>query len=84
MKPIIAISKAELQRHPHADKMLSTHAGKVTETDTLNIYIVHDSIAFLELFCYLRDSEILFTYGNDEEINTIVSTISSRPKWSDH
>ena len=73
MRPIIAISKAELQRHPHAETMLSSHAEKVTETNVLNIYIVHDSVAFLELFCYLRDAEVLFSYGSEEEVNAVVS-----------
>jgi hypothetical protein len=74
MKPIIAITRSELARHPHADAKLSAHAEKIAETNTLNVYIVHDSVTFVELFCFLRDEQLLFTYGSEQEVDFIVSS----------
>jgi hypothetical protein len=74
MKPIIALSRSELQKHPHADAKLSALAEKIAETNTLNIYIIHDSEAFVDLFCFLRDEQVLFTYGSEEEVDFLVSS----------
>ena len=74
MKPLIAIAKSELVRHPHADAKLSAHAEKIAETNTLNVYIVHDSVTFVELFCFLRDEQLLFTYGSEQDVDFMTSS----------
>jgi len=73
MKPVIAISKSELEKYAGAERMFTEHSESVIEEEATNIYIIKDSAAFVDLFCFLRDHEAHFIYGHDEELNEILS-----------
>jgi hypothetical protein len=67
MNPFITIFKTDLQKYPGAEIALPQFSQKIKEVNDVNVYISQNSTQLIEFICYLKDSDIPFSFFPNEE-----------------